>query len=473
MSDKSEKIQIRLPRGTKDYAGDEYRKMAYLRNIVRSIFAIFRGEYLETPTFELTDILTNKYGEDEKLIYNLECSKNDDDDEEASDIRGSMFKEVLSLRYDLTVPLVRYCIMNRIDKMRRCSIGKVYRREATSASNKRLREFHQADFDFVGDFGELQAELSIFAMIQMLFNEIGVQDYEIIYNYRQILNLCVKKSNIDPLLFSTVCSSIDKLDKKDETYVRNELIEKGLTENEVSGLFEAIDDIRIVPPEVNKFDQTFRNCLQNMENIDMSKIRLDRTLARGSDYYTGIIFEVKLTSGTMTSSVAGGGRYDELIPSYAPSKKSKKQRKIEGAMIAEGKTIPKETFPMIGFSFGLDRLLDLVNIDMVEEKNRPIWVATIGKKFEQNDEETDSLILKMRVVSKLQSNGIPTLYNTRGRKFGKEIRDAEDANCSYTIIIGEREYSENKFKIKEMDTREETEYSFDELDQVIESIQGR
>lgn len=473
MSDKSEKIQIRLPRGTKDYAGDEYRKMAHLRNIVRSIFAIFRGEYLETPTFELTDILTNKYGEDEKLIYNLECSKNDDDGEEASDIRGSMFKEVLSLRYDLTVPLVRYCIMNRVDKMRRCSIGKVYRREATSASNKRLREFHQADFDFVGDFGELQAELSIFAMIQMLFNEIGVRDYEIIYNYRQILNLCVEKSNIDPSLFSTVCSSIDKLDKKDETYVRNELIEKGLTENEVTGLFEAIDDIRIVPPEVNKFDQTFRNCLQNMENIDMSKIRLDRTLARGSDYYTGIIFEVKLTSGTMTSSVAGGGRYDELIPSYAPSKKSKKQRKIEAVMIAEGKVVPKETFPMIGFSFGLDRLLDLVNIDTVEEKNRPVWVATIGKKFEQNDEETDSLILKMRVVSKLQVNGIPTLYNTRSRKFGKEIRDAEDANCSHTIIIGEREYSENKFKIKEMDTREETEYSFDELDQVIQSIQKR
>ena len=83
-----------------------------------------------------------------------------------------MFKEMLSLRYDLTVPLVRYCILNRIDKMRRCSIGKVYRREATSASNKRLREFYQADFDFVGEFGEFMPEISIFTMIRDLFKSL-------------------------------------------------------------------------------------------------------------------------------------------------------------------------------------------------------------------------------------------------------------------------------------------------------------
>jgi histidyl-tRNA synthetase len=481
--DSSNRIDLRLPKGTKDYAGDEYRKMEFLKRTVRSIFALNGGEYLETPVFELTQILTNKYGEDEKLIYNLECSKTGSGEEDGEEdgeegveeggeengddgnIKGSMFKEELSLRYDLTVPLVRYCILNRIDKMRRCSIGKVYRRETTSASNKRLREFYQADFDFVGGFGELLPELSIFSMIQKFFADIGWKDYEIIYNYRQILNLCIERANIDNVLFTTVCSSIDKLDKKEEAYVRAELLEKGLTEIEVVGLFEAVDDLKIVPPDVKKFDDRFRECLQNMSGIDMSKIRFDRTLARGSDYYTGIIFEVKLTSGNMSSSVAGGGRYDELIPSYLPEKKkSKKRRKAEAA----GKVFPKEVFPMIGFSFGLDRLMDLVDLDRIDDNvKRPVWVATIGKKFEQGGEEIDPLILKMRLVSRLQQSNIRVIYNTNSRKFNKEIRDAEDENCSYTLIIGEREYSNNMFKIKEMDTRVESEYSFEDLDKVI------
>jgi len=477
--EKRKPIILRLPKGTKDYVGDEYRKMEYLKQIVRSIFAVHRGQYLETPIFEMTEILLNKYGEDEKLIYNLESSRTetdesngDDQKEEGIDERthaDSMFKERLSLRYDLTIPLVRYCIMNKVDKMRRCEIAKVYRRETTSASKQRLREFYQADFDFVGEVGELLAELSIFTMIQEFFNQMNYYDYEIIYNYRQILNLCVERANIDASMFSTVCSSIDKLDKKEEEYVRCELLEKGLTLSEVTGLFEALDDLKIIPDNVREFDNRFRECLQVMSGIDMSKIRFDRTLARGSEYYTGIIFEVKLTSGGMTSSVAGGGRYDELIPSYMPpKKKSRKQRKAEAAAIAEGKILPKDIFPMIGFSFGLDRLMGIVDLDSIEDQSkRPVWVATIGKKFEQNNEEIDPLILKMKIVSQLQVAGVSVLYNTRGRKFGKEIRDAEDANCSYTMIIGEREYSDNMFKIKEMDTRTETEYSFDDLDQVI------
>jgi histidyl-tRNA synthetase len=471
-------LELRLPKGTKDNVGSEYEKMEFLQKEVRNIFALFRGEYLETPTFELTSILTNKYGEDEKLIYNLEWSKVNEDNEEQSDtgastdvdtkLKDSMFKEQLSLRYDLTVPLVRYCILNRIDKMRRCSIGKVYRREATSASNKRLREFYQADFDFVGEFGELLPELSIFSMIQMLFRSLNYTEYEIIYNYRQILNLCVERSKIPSEMFATVCSSIDKLDKKEEVYVRQELEDKGLSPDQITSLFDVIGDSAVVPEDIDGFNQRFITCLAEMDGIDMTKIRFDRTLARGSDYYTGIIFEVKLTGCDMTSSVAGGGRYDELIPSYLPpKKKSRKQRKAEAA----GKILPKEIFPMIGFSFGLDRLTQLVTDDLIiDNGKRPVWVATIGKKFTdpKTGEDIDPLILKMRMVSKLQCANVPVLYNTRSRKFNKEIQDADDENCLYTLIIGEREYSDNSFKLKEMDTRIEIEYGFDQIDEVIE-----
>lgn len=475
----SKRMVLRLPKGTKDYAGDDYHKMEFLKAKARSVFALYGGEYLETPTFELTDVLTNKYGEDEKLIYNLECKSENvqvDNHELNShepnshelnsyepNLRDSMFKEQLSLRYDLTVPLVRYCIMNRVDKMKRCTIGKVYRREATSATNKRLREFHQADFDFVGDFGELLPELSIFAMVQKFFTEIGVEDYQIIYNYRQILNFCVEKAQIDKEMFSTVCSSIDKLDKHDETYVKSELSQKGLTNDQINTLFEALSNESVVPSDVKIFDDKFQSCLSNMTNIDYTKIKLDRTLARGSDYYTGIIFEVKLTTGEMKSSVSGGGRYDELIPSYMASvstststKQSKKQAKIK-------------SFPMIGFSFGLDRLVDYIKPELLTKNTkRSIWVATIGKNFELNGESIDPLILKIRTVSILQKAGISVLYNTNNRKFNKEIRDADDAKCRYVLIIGEKEYSDNKFKVKDMDARTELEYSFDEIDRIIE-----
>ena len=192
--DKTKPFIMRLPKGTKDYVGKEYHKMSYLKSIVENIFKLHQGEYLETPTFELTDILTNKYGEDEKLIYNLECSESEKMEKSENSAKSSMFKEKLSLRYDLTVPLVRHCILNNVAKMRRCSIGKVYRRETTSANSKRLREFYQADFDFVGEFGEFLPEVSIFSMICTLFDKLNYDSYEIIYNYREILNECVEKA---------------------------------------------------------------------------------------------------------------------------------------------------------------------------------------------------------------------------------------------------------------------------------------
>lgn len=471
------KVEIRLPKGTRDYAGSDYAKMRRLQDIIRDIFRIHRAEYLETPTFELTDVLTNKYGEDEKLIYNLECSvksksdeKGESDDkgdvtsngkseveEITSDLTESMFKESLSLRYDLTVPLVRYCIQNKINKMRRASIGKVYRRETTSASNKRLREFYQADFDFVGEFEELLPELSIFVMIQDLFGRLNIENYEIIYNYRQILDLCTQKAQIDKNLFGAVCSSIDKLDKADRDYVMIELESKGLTKSQIDTLFGAIDDNAVISDVTKDFDMRFNEAMRSMCNIDISKIRMDRTLARGSDYYTGIIFEVKLTDSEFTSSVAGGGRYDKLIPSYLPAPKpSRKQRKA-------GITKLDPSFPMIGFSFGLDRLLHFVPDTSIKDA-RPVWVGTIGK-VDQN--------IKLDIVSRFQKAGICVLYNLKSRKFTKEIQESEGANCSHTLIVGEAEYAESKFKLKDMDERTETMHSFHELDNIIERISSK
>jgi len=444
---KAIKVDVRLPKGVQDYAGESYAKLEYLKTVVSKIFAVHNGEYLETPVFELSHILSNKYGEDEKLIYNLDGSAT------------SGFKEDLSLRYDLTIPLVRYCIQNKIDKMRRCTIGKVYRREATSASNQRLREFHQADFDFVGSFGEFIPELSIFCMICQFFAEIGHADYEIVYNYRQILNSCTSLAGIPLDMFSTVCSSIDKLDKYDETYVRAELKTKGLTADQIELLFHFVSDKNCMLPEIREFDFKFGRYLKTMlTESDVSKIRLDRTLARGSDYYTGIIFEVKLTNNKVRSSVAGGGRYDRLIESYGFN--------------------PRQ---MIGFSFGLDRLICLVDPAKIRPKVRPVWVSTIAPvvevqtimkstpttvsldHFTANGTSSNILELKLRIVSALQKSGHTVLFSTSDRKFNKEIQEAEKEKCSYIYILGADEFSQNKIKIKDMDLRTESTVELSDL----------
>lgn len=467
---KKAKIDMRLPRGTQDYSGMKYLKMEYLQSIVKKIFSQHNGEYIETPVFEFTNILMNKYGEDEKLIYHLNSNSNfnpssisdeNTNKKENADLNlAPTFKESLSLRYDLTIPLVRYCIQNKIKKMRRCTIGKVYRRENISNVNQRLREFYQADFDFVGDYGELLSEISIFTMIQQLFSELKYDSYEIIYNYRQILDKIVEISGIQKSMFNTVCSSIDKLDKYDDEYVSAELMEKGITEDQIKLLFKHLHNTcdlntdsntdESVPEDIKIFDRKFRSCLSSMQNIDPTKIRFDKCLARGSDYYTGIIFEVKLLNSELKSSVAGGGRYDELMESYNNENKKNKNNK-------------NNKIQMIGFSFGLDRLLNLVPDDAVklDNANRPVWLAIIG---DLTDPESDIklgldevLKIKFKLISFLQKSGKKVLYNTAPRKFNKEIQDAEKENCSHVYILGNTEYSRNKIKVKDMDTRTETE----------------
>lgn len=446
---------MQLPRGTQDYAGESYAKLDYLRKVIDTLYKKYHGQFVETPVFELTSILMDKYGEDEKLIYNIESGSKSEQSETALEEKSTILdsssdqlecsqKERLSLRYDHTVPLVRYCLVNKITKMRRCCIGKVYRRETTTRSQVRLREFFQADFDYVGVYDDLVPELEIFCMIQELFRTLGVANYQILYNYRQNLDYYVKESGITAK-FATVCSAIDKLDKRDKKEVREELLEKGCTDSQIDKLYEYLfSEQAVFAPQVADTEKKFNRYIDLIGTLDKTKIKFVPTLARGSDYYTGIIFEVKLIGNEITSSVSGGGRYDRLIPSYKKGSN------------------PDETFPMIGFSFGVDRLLPLVKVPD-SSKNIKIWVSTIGKV-------QDPVKIKLELIGRFSSKGYGVFYNLSDRKFKKEISDADENGCNFIVIVGEAEWAKNMVTIKNMTKREQVTIPFDDIDKYFAEI---
>lgn len=426
---------IKLPKGTQDYFYESWDKLDYVKSEITKLFKKYHGIFVETPVFELTDVLTSKYGEDEKLIFNIESNESD-----KLDVNNEKSaKEQLSLRYDHTVPLVRFCLTNKITKIRRCCIGKVYRREAITKTQMRAREFFQADFDYVGDFDELVPEIEIMSMIQELFKILDIDDYSILYNYRQNLDHYVKQASIDltKQSFSTICSSIDKLDKNDKDQIRIELTQKGLTDNQIDKLYENLFSVKPVMEEsIQMLDDKFRSYLMMLKTIDMSKLVFTPTLARGSDYYTGLIFEVKLNNSSFTSSVVGGGRYDKLMTSY--SNGSKNDCKI------------------IGFSFGIDRLLKFVQLPK-SKSSLKIWISTIGSLNNEN------LKIKLGIVGLMSKYGV--FYNTTSRKFTKEVGDAVKNECTHMIIIGETEYANNQVQIKNLITRDE---EFIDSDKIVE-----
>jgi histidyl-tRNA synthetase len=423
---------IKLPRGTRDYDTRDYQKLRYLNSLIEDIFIKYDGKPIETPVFELTDVLMDKYGEEEKLIYNLE--RHDELNQRC---------ERLSLRYDHTVPFVRYCLTNKIDKMKRYCIGKVYRRETTALTQIRQREFYQADFDFVGHYDDQLPELQIFCMIQELFQALNVTNYQIMYNYRQNLDFYVKEAGICSSKSHTVCSSIDKLDKVDKQTVREELLLKGISDQQIDKLYDLLFSEQIITdPCVREMNHTFTQYMEQIQILDMSKITYTPTLARGLDYYTGIIFEVKLIdSAAMT--LCAGGRYDGLINRY---------RKDETS----------DPVPMIGFCFGIDRILPLVN-HTEEIETIKIWVSVIGRVNE-------STRIKLGLVGRLIDKGFVVLYNLSDRAFKKEIAEASEKKCNYIVMIGQTEFDNDSLSIKNMMTHGQITIQNDDFDQYFDQL---
>ena len=423
---------FKTAQGTRDYSGGDFHKMKFLRGVVETVFKLFQCIPIDTPTFERRDLLMKKYGEEEKLIFDIK------DIYKTGDVKSThddLEKESWSLRYDHTIPLVRHVISNGIEKMIRYSIGPVYRMETMSKKQTRLRQFTQADVDFVGVFDRNLPEIKIFKMINMCFRKIGIDKYTIKYNYRDLLAHYVRSAGIADEKFREVCASIDKLVKKGEQYVKDELLGRGLTDNNVSSLFALINRGDLLEENVAQVNTELEELI---DDYNVTNVKFDPTLARGLDYYTGIIFEVTIDG--FESSVGGGGRYDNLVNSYKSDL----------------------NIPMIGFSFGLDRLMDFVSVCQADIPT--IIVFTIIQGTSEDDRRKLNKT-KAQIIDRVLVCGYAVDYSFNDKKARKQLsKIATDTNYKFAIIIGMSELESNSVSLKNLATKTQTLISMDSIE---------
>lgn len=387
-------IKLKTPKGTCDYLPNnmEVRQESFAK--IRSVFRLYGGEEIDTPVFELRDTLIGEYGKDsEKLIYNLE------------DQGG----ELLSLRYDLTIPFARFLAINRIQKMKRFQIGKVYRRDQPSKG--RFREFYQCDFDIAGVYAPMMPDAEILSLLVESLTTLNIPEFVIKLNYRGLLDAILKISGVEEMNYKTVCSSIDKLDKETWDSVRKELIEiKEIPEKVVDSLGELIKaPFENLKNRSESLGENFTKALIELEPLlqyleaygIMRYISIDMSLARGLDYYTGIMFEVVIPSMKTIGSIAAGGRYDNLL----------------------GNNIP-----CIGMSLGFERIMTLLT---VKKTTTPVKVFVGAFPSEKNMD-----CERIRFLTILRKNGISSeIMMMNSPKLIKELNMAGDKNIQYMIIL--------------------------------------
>lgn len=428
------------PVGTRDLLPENMRVRELVNNVVTTIFKKHGAVTIDTPVFELREVLTEKYGEESKLIYNLE------------DQGG----ELLSLRYDLTVPFARFVATHAISSIKRYQIAKVYRRDKPAIERGRFREFYQCDFDIAGSSGPMIADSEVISIIHELLSSIGKLcefDFVINVSHRQLLSAMTNVAGVPPEKFKTVCSSVDKLDKQPWEEVRAELVNvKGLSEQAADKLWEFLqlngqpltvlqalrtkeDFVKVAKGPLDEMELLFKY-LTALNVID--KVVFNMSLARGLDYYTGVILEavaVDEKTEVKVGSIAGGGRYDGLIGMFS------------------GKNIPA-----VGASLGIERIFALIEKRM-KEKPREVDTRVIVCSIAQDYTEE-----RLRIAGELWKEGIPTEFNYKAKPDIKaQLGQADKMKIDLAVIIAPEEIANGTVKIKITSKMEEIVVKREEL----------
>jgi histidyl-tRNA synthetase len=353
-ADDSGKGTVKVVKGARDFMPYQMSIRSRAFKIITEIFKKHGAVEIDTPVFELKETLMGKYGEESKLIYDLQ------------DQGG----ELLSLRYDLTVPFARYMAVHNFPSIKRYHIGKVYRRDTPQMSKGRFREFYQCDFDIAGpSYGKMIPDSEVLKVLVEILSELKLGKFIVKLNHRKILDATVALSGISEDKFKIVCSSVDKLDKEPWELVKKELLDKGITEEQCDKLwsFVQLKDSPWALLEKLKQNEALNNyqkskeALEEMttlfEYLDIMKITenfsFDLSLARGLDYYTGLIYEAVLTDSDKVGSIAGGGRYDELLGMFS-----------------------SKSIPAVGVSIGIERVFNIL------EEHLKVWI--FSQNFKKN-----------------------------------------------------------------------------------------
>lgn len=433
-----------VPKGTRDFGPEQMAKRTYILDTIKTVFRKFGFQPLETPSMEKLSVLTGKYGDEgDQLLFKVLDNGNflaDTTEEDYRSGANTLLPKISGkgLRYDLTVPLARYVVMNQHDitfPFRRYQVQPVWR--ADRPQKGRYREFYQCDADVVGT-DSLVCEAEIVMMLEEVFNQLKLYDYTIKINDRRLLHglvevLGTQGKETDLLV------AIDKLDKIGEEKVLDELRDQGFNNRTIEQLRPALhlsgkNDEQLAKVEKLLQDSpvgqagitALREVMTLAQSLGSSleHLTFDITLARGLSYYTGAIFEVKANQGSLSISISGGGRYDNLTGVF-------------GLPGVSG----------VGISFGVDRLYDVLDELQLFPEESLVGTQVLFINF---DRETERQVLPL--VSQVRQAGIAAELYPEPVKLKKQFAYADKKNIPYAVVIGSNELASAQYSLKNLRT---------------------
>jgi len=453
-----------IPKGTRDFSPTQVAKRNYIMDTIKRHFSCFGFQAIETPSFEKSETLMGKYGEEgDRLIFKILNSgdylKKATDalliNKESQKLTGQISEK--ALRYDLTVPFARYVVQHQNDitfPFKRYQIQPVWR--ADRPQKGRFREFYQCDADVVGSPSLLQ-EVELVQLYDAVFTDLSLKGSVIKMNNRKILTGIAQVIGAeDKLIDFTV--ALDKLDKIGADGVKKEMLEKGITQDaiaKVQPLFTMQGDAIQQLESLKVMLGSSKIGMQGIQELDFivstisalelqtASLAIDVTLARGLNYYTGAIFEVSAPQGVTMGSIGGGGRYDDLTG-------------IFGLKDVSG----------VGISFGLDRIyLVLEELELFPE------TASVNTEVLFFNFGNPEAIYAMKAIKQLRSNGISAeLYPdtaTNQKKERKQLTYAERKGILYAVLIKEQDIKDNTYTLKNIQTGDKQTLSLENLIKIL------
>ncbi|MFD0797720.1 histidine--tRNA ligase [Maribacter chungangensis] len=452
-----------IPKGTRDFTPHEISKRNYIFDIVKTHFQNFGYQPIETPSFENSDTLLGKYGEEgDRLIFKILNSgdfiSKVDDVTYSSKNSSSLAPKITekALRYDLTVPFARYVVMhqNEIDfPFKRYQIQPVWR--ADRPQKGRFREFYQCDADVVGSDSLLQ-EVELVQLYDTVFTALQLTGVTIKLNNRKILAGIAEVIGAKDLLIDFTVA-LDKLDKIGEEGVKKEMREKGISDTAIeksaplftlkgsnTSQLDSLETLLQNSEEGSKGVAELRYIIESIDELGLqtAQLSIDVTLARGLNYYTGAIFEVSAPDGVSMGSIGGGGRYDDLTGIFG-------LKNVSG----------------VGISFGLDRIyLVLEELNLFPkslEKSLDVLCLNFGEK---------EALTSLKLTSELRKSGIKADVYPSNTKIQKQFKYANNRKVPFVILLGTEELSNGAFVAKNMKTGEQKTYRLDAVGTFISEL---
>jgi len=435
-----------IPKGTRDFSPLEMARRNYIFDTVKAVFKLYGFQQIETPAMENLSTLTGKYGEEgDKLLFKILnsgdfLSKANENDLSAKNSLKTTFQIAeKGLRYDLTVPFARYVVQYQSDinfPFRRYQIQPVWR--ADRPQKGRYREFYQCDVDIIGS-NSLLNEYELIQIVDRIFTRLGINVTVKINNRKVLAGIAETIGEAERIIDITI--AIDKLEKIGLEKVNEELAEKGVSESAIKKLQPILKLSGNNEEKLDKIEQVIGTSETGTKGVKelrtifgylktgnvATSVELDLTLARGLNYYTGAIFEVK-ANDVQIGSITGGGRYDDLTG-------------IFGLPDISG----------VGISFGADRIYDVMEQLNLFPKDQTISTKALFVNFGKAEEN-----YCLPLLEQVRSAGIASEIYPSEEKMKKQMNYANKKGVKYVVLAGESEITSNEVTVKNMESGEQT-----------------